>query len=579
MAYQQDYLDDENDKSKWETAQPQDSGDVISPSNSISSNGGTSSPQSSSPQPGTGFTNLSKYVDANKEQSSDMAGGITSDIQNNVNKTKSNASDFEKASNSLLDSSKVTDNGAIGQLNDPNANFSDLNFQNNYKNNIKGWKGPNQIEDLSGYSDLSKEFGKNAQDVKYLDTPGSIMNLTKEKYGKNTPYTQGENTLDSFLIGSGAGADTLGKFKSSYSQQNPEGSFQNLADMLGKHLTSAKETSEKTKADTEGALKSALGSYDTKFKDLSSSVGKEKESADLATQDLKNRAKNGDPAALKELGISSQAFNTFKSFGGDLSSLISGPKGYRSLGDVSSDKDVSNYNSLLGLTGGQNNYDFSKTGNSAPTYSKSDKISEILDANNIFNDVNNATNSGNISRENQYKKAMAASQVTDTSGFSSKEISDNAALLGLSPEDYSYAVQNGLLVKGGLGDSYVTKGKSLNYGDVAKNFNGDYLSKWDQIVSDLGLSSSPSLQDSQDEGNAFNVSTSDIMNEIAKRRKSDTTAAVQPMLQLGSTGNARDKGGQDVISQLGRMVKGYDPTNDTNSQPSVLKQFKKLFGR
>lgn len=257
MAYQEDFIQDDDTKNAQPTGQVLSS-DNTSPVAQPGAGADSSAPASSaSPQTGTGFTNLSTYVDANKEQSGDMANNITNGIQSGLDTAKTGLDDLSKNVNADVTKNTVTDNGYIDSLKQNPMSVTNPQSQAQYNSQTAGYQGPNSVNDYQPYQDLSDKYGKLDAQEKSLSDPFAIKQTLKDNYSRPS-YTGGENTLDAFLTTSGAGADNLNKFKSGYDANNPYTNFQNTTTDLNSRLANAKATTNQTANDTTDAYNNAV---------------------------------------------------------------------------------------------------------------------------------------------------------------------------------------------------------------------------------------------------------------------------------------------------------------------------------
>lgn len=514
MAYQENFLE-EDDQNGQSGGQVLGSNDI---SNSVPGSSAGTSPLSQKQQKGSGFTNLSQYVDANKEQSAGLAGSITSGISKGVDEAKSGAESFVNDTNSLADKNTTRDSGLISTLQNSPDKLADQQWKDVYASQTAGYKGPQDVTSLTPYQDLNTKFKASEQKVKSLDDPYAIKQTIADQNKTNSrTYSGGENTLDAFLATSGAGADTLNNYKQEYATQNPLGDWNSKVEGLNSHLAQAKQTSEGTKAATEQAYGNSLSNLRNTFANESAQATAEKAKADKDTKDLMSRLSGRDSEAYKSIGLDPNAAKWLESEGYNVSGLVNSPTQSRSLGDIASDREVSGYQALLGLApGSQSEYNFSKTGAAGPSQVSYDKtgIGSANQANSLLGSLNDKLKSEQAKRDAEYNSILEAiSGLSDkqygVGNPNSKGATNYASSLGISPEDYMFAAANGINPQ-----NLASKGSSLKLGDVSSDSDRATFSS---LLSQLGLSD-PSLQDIQNEGSSYNLNLQPLKDSIASKR-------------------------------------------------------------
>lgn len=368
MAYQQDYNDDQDKQNQQATdAQTNNVGETsIGPSSAATNTSAGSANSSSQPSAstGTGYQNLDNYVKANQNQANQMATGITNDITKNLKSANAQKMQFTNDVRNYADQNTVKDSGVIGALGSNQSQFAgNKNLTDAYNKQLQGYQGNTDVSQFGkDYRDLSAKYANIDQTAKGLQSPGGIQGKLQDIYGAQNPnYTQGQQTLDSFLIGGASGNANIGNFLKSYEAQDNLGSFQNTMSGLNQDLGNAKATTEATKKATQGAYDSALKNYANTFNtDLQNLEAKN--SARLSAAEAnREKLRNLDSAALYNANISDLAAKYAKDHGVDLGTLIKGPE-LQKLGDFVDQGNVKNYQALLGLTPGkQAEFDLSKS--------------------------------------------------------------------------------------------------------------------------------------------------------------------------------------------------------------------------
>ena len=282
MAYQQDFLE-EDDKAQ----DPGQGGQVLSSDAPTSSAPGSQSGSvagSSSPKQGSGFTNLSQYVDANKDQAAGMAKGITGKINNDISSTQQQANAFVDNTKQTADQNTVKSNQSFQdalKLN-PDAR-AEKQWAGMFDSQTAGYKGPNDVTGMQPYQDISKKFQGIDQQAKSLKDPMKVGQAIQETYKQpNQQYTRGQGTLDSFLTTSGAGADSLNDFQNKYSQMNLAKGWEDQTQAANKSLADAKTSSEATRKQTMDSLAEGVRAQDAFAKQLQASKAQAEQEAAAA---------------------------------------------------------------------------------------------------------------------------------------------------------------------------------------------------------------------------------------------------------------------------------------------------------
>lgn len=184
---------------------------------------------------GTGFTNLQKYLDANKGQGAGIAGDIVGQGQQAVDaeRAKADASatawgdtGVQQANDAATNASSVYDTTANALKADPNYRYSGDVWGTTYG-------GPQEAQKVDGYNDLDKAY----QNVKNTATSFANDRMTQQaglqnKYG----YGSGFAALDTFL-GRQDGKDQIQGWAAGV---NP-GSAQGQIDRVNNAITGGKQ--------------------------------------------------------------------------------------------------------------------------------------------------------------------------------------------------------------------------------------------------------------------------------------------------------------------------------------------------
>ncbi len=256
-------------------------------SSSTSGGGATSSaPSTPSSTPGmatsTGnkpsssgsFTNINKYINANKDIDADqggMAGKVSNNISQQAQQQSQNLQGAQNAFNQQAQQNVSTYNnmGAVNQAAADPYGFMQSNPQGMQQvqaaENAE-YKGPSGFESLSGSQNLNnlQTQNSNLQNLaKQTQSQAGQFNLLKQMFG--TPsYTRGQQGLDQAIMNNTAGAqDQFAKARQSASQAGAglnasEQQAQNQAQQYGQQAQQIGENAR-------GTLNNAVGNVNTQL--------------------------------------------------------------------------------------------------------------------------------------------------------------------------------------------------------------------------------------------------------------------------------------------------------------------------
>ena len=137
-----------------------------------------------------GFTNLGRYLEANKEQSQEMGGKFTGLLDDKRSAAESQLSGLE----SQKLSGPARDAGLLSSLRSGRA-VDDQGFQQGIG---QKYQGPTSKEGSELYNTANQNVEKFKRDVEAMGTFGGVQAAAKQLGGKG--YKRGEGILDSFLV-------------------------------------------------------------------------------------------------------------------------------------------------------------------------------------------------------------------------------------------------------------------------------------------------------------------------------------------------------------------------------------------
>lgn len=145
------------------------------------------------------YANIQSYLDANKDQADAMGSKIAQDVETKGAQAKSAVEGFSTKAPEV----KAYDpNAALGRA----TELSDQEKQE-YKTQrtTGGYSGPQYVNELEGYQDVSAKSQEAAQMAKDAASETGQQNLLKKTYERPS-YTAGQNKLDQVLLQNSAGS-------------------------------------------------------------------------------------------------------------------------------------------------------------------------------------------------------------------------------------------------------------------------------------------------------------------------------------------------------------------------------------
>lgn len=192
MAYKKNYLDEEMQGNPG--AQGGAGGQVLA------GNSG-SGPTSQQPSKGSGWTNLSTYLDMNAGQTEGLGNTYNNANQKVVDDAKGLGADLVKTvQNDPKHTEQITAaNNLTNQIKTGDLSKVD---PNQYKAiQAQGYSKPTDYGQLNGYSDVLSSFGKAADRVDNVQDYGTQQGVLRDEFSKNyNQYNSGMGTLDTFLL-------------------------------------------------------------------------------------------------------------------------------------------------------------------------------------------------------------------------------------------------------------------------------------------------------------------------------------------------------------------------------------------
>jgi hypothetical protein len=509
------------------------------------SSGGASPSQPKGTKSGS-WTNLTNYLDANKGQGAVMGQAVRGTVDAVGSEAAAARSQFQTAGDSTVEQSTVKDQGIVGALggfgkptpkpqpvaapqattrpsaqvvsatgSTPKASNKrqatavtagrspvaateppappprpEIDQQQFNKQLTAQWQGPNAASEVTGYQDA---YGKTQRLQNYADATQSYTDsgaLLKDTYGRNgQQYRQGERMLDTFLLGGDpSGRAVLDDTYSTYKGSAQD--FEGLLSGLNQKITQGRETTAKTRADTEAAVTGAK----ERFGSIFTADQAEAERKSKADQELYQALMAGDREALSQYGISDAEARALGE-GYDFSNIFTGPKAY-GLGDVASGENVGAYGQLMELLSGAGRgeaspYSFGKTGKGVDTVGE--KLSAVDDFAMLKGDLDSRVTAANKARDDKLAALVKNAHVGGDTAMVARE-------LGVSEGELRAA----LIHDPDAVRKLIQDGGELALGDVAK---ADELGQYTNLLSLLGGKTAVNTKASGTKDVAFDKAT------------------------------------------------------------------------
>lgn len=461
------------------------------------------------------FVNLQNYVDANKGNDAQLGQAVENTVAGKAQAADTAGQGFQQAGQDAVDKGTVKeDTGLVDNLNAAGAGTGKLNnYDQNYFNNQfnAAYKGPAQAADVSGYGDTSQAY-KNTQDEAQAASSSDITQrgaALKDTFGTGgRQYNQGENTLDSFLLGAGSGGQSAQQdIASKYG--NYTDNFGKLTDYLGNVIKTGQDTTAKTKTDVDTAAHNALFGQSPDVAAIRANAIAAGRNPLADTSDVQpthgiqgrldtattqsgsandgaagaNKAfSSGDVAALKKVGYSDDAIAYLKSHNANFGAYATNGSKYGT-SDFANANDVLNFQNLTKLIGGAggdltgaHTYDFNTKGGSAGGANQAD-VKAANDLATLEKTLGQGVQSANDARTADYKNALAALTFGANGGAGSTA---ELAKLGITPDQLTWAKTHGVDPL-----AFLKQGGAETAGQVASADQKTQLTKLAQL---LGIS-------------------------------------------------------------------------------------------
>jgi len=298
------------------------------------------------------FTNLNSYLDANKGNDGAMGQAVQANTDKTISEIGGNASRFADNTNQKVQAATVKDKGVIAGLASNPIDVKKTDFDNQYN---ATYAGPKDVTAEEGYSDINQSHSRLSNMGNSLNDFSGRQEVLKNTYN-HPKYSQGEQQLDSFILGGGEqGQQSIRNIQSNIGNANT--GWANTLATLGQNIQGAQQATEDTKLATRNAAtaaqKSALSAVDA----AKNAAGKENYDRNKAEFELKRDLDmpgswrhNSAVKTLNKMGVSAELIQYATDNNIPLSSLVKGGTQV-AVGDKISAADASRYNAIQALLG------------------------------------------------------------------------------------------------------------------------------------------------------------------------------------------------------------------------------------
>lgn len=499
MAYVSSVLEEEDKK------EGQSGGEVVLSSGApttvqgAANKGGSGADKKAS---SSGWSNLQSYVDANKGNDVAMAGKIVGKVDNRASELQSSRNQFGEKVRSEVDKGTVRDAGVISGLQTSPTKVDKAQFQ---KQATATYQGPKDVTDFQEYGKLSGDVGRLRSTLDNTTSDEGRKSLLQESF-KRSDYGQGMQNLDAFILGAAPESKKqIANLNEKYSSL--ENDWEQFNADLRDRITGAKQATAKVAADTNKAYETALGTSNKKIGEARSAMDTSNAARQSQFNSLISQIKSDDPRvrqqAYSAIGLNERAGEWMRANGMAPESLVKQSEALK-MGNFLGAQDRANYEALLALQDKQADKSLAaKSATDSVFQADSTRFGQAKEAAELQNAIEAEMRRVNMVRTNQ------ANNVRDklNRGVFDSEVEQAT---GLSAGDLAFARSQGMDL-GGL----FSAGAAVNTGDV---INSAQRQRWADLQAALGFEGNLQVQDTQNEGNAYQYNRDALLNQIGQRR-------------------------------------------------------------
>lgn len=413
------------------------------------------------------YTNINSYLNANKDQSTQMGSEIAQETQEKATKAQSDLGELKKqvVEPTVLDPNQY--------LNDPTSithdDYSKLK-------NTGGYEGPDDLSKVKNIDSASKNI-KNASDrVNALASEEGVGAILQEKY-KRPDYSKGQQTLDNVLVRNNeANTEQFNNLQNKYSNLNAylNNTTNEIGDSINKAVNQAQVNKEKfVPAETE-AWNNLVNPINQRVSQYN--ANKDKTIDDIYSDFNDDKLKQ---QTLSELGLNINDLGNIYDL--DLSKYIQADRTQANLDNIANQQERERYSALRALIGDESRNQINSDG-------------AVLDPAKFNLDAFKVDLADRQSKVNDTSKAYMNTMI---SGFNRENMNAEQSLkILLEQLPYTQGPQE---VKDTLKDYYTNLLKFTQKGfNPDKDFSTDFVNTLNKMKN---ISTYPGYQDAQ---NALN---------------------------------------------------------------------------
>ena len=217
--------------------------------------------QNAAPQAGSGYTDVSAYLNANPSGGTSIGNSVANNLTQGYNQTVGNINTSANTANSAVNSGYIPENTQLIQqvAANPTSAASDPNQTSAYQAQLNDtYSGPANWAD---YGNLQGQVSSAQQNANLLNTPGGNNVLVQQVENQQNPgqTSQGVNTLDTLLFGGNPNA-----VQTAQTAAQPYSTLNNFLDTQNTGITNSIAGAQNNAAQTSAdALNAFTGSNGT----------------------------------------------------------------------------------------------------------------------------------------------------------------------------------------------------------------------------------------------------------------------------------------------------------------------------
>jgi hypothetical protein len=388
------------------------------------------------PQGSGQFTNIQKYLTANKTAGQNIANSIGNTYDKNTKKEKDNYSDQNSQIAQNINNSKQALQQGQGFLNTTKQIGSDIAANTGEDKYNAAGPGVQSATDFRNSNDYGKfqtfQAGNavNNNDLNFrqqnlqnsnsklsqaanalygnVQNDQGRLNILQKQFQANPQYTQGQQSLDNLFLQKGGLPSLTNKLGTEVSNYKTQAS--NLAQQ-GKDISGINQTESSLIGDLSSQTGANASAFTNMLQSYIPGINKARDAEVAAVQQQLTNARTNQTATftddqLSKLGVNKgpqQVFNTFKGVN-DLRDVANVGANANTFKDIVRQNDLSQYNALADIANiDVNNRSITETRSLDPVYAAREGDaslqSRIGAEQKRFNDIANTNNYDNVTRQ------------------------------------------------------------------------------------------------------------------------------------------------------------------------------------